>query len=132
MPGIRYIVEELGDPRSRKLPRREHTRSRPRLPALFGLALQSGAALGGSDGFAAIKRGEPPAELAIEFRQLSGAGGIVFFEETQRFPDDFAFCNSRLATVEVRGLFVGKYASTLASSSLAISTYMDAIEFTSV
>src|SRR5260370_16093258 len=70
--------------------RREHNCSRAGFPALLGLALQSGAGRGGVNGLAAIEGGETAAELLVEFPQLDGTRGIVFFQKPQRFPYDLA------------------------------------------
>jgi hypothetical protein len=64
-------------------------RSRPRFPALGGFALETGAGFSRVDGLAAIEGRKAAAKLAIEFRQLGGAGGIVFLKKPERFADDF-------------------------------------------
>ena len=51
--------------------------------------MQPGAGHDRADGLAAIQGGEAAAELAVEFGQSGGAGGIVFFQEPERFAHDF-------------------------------------------
>ena len=39
---------------------------------------------------AAVERGQTPSKLFVELTKLSGACLLVFFQEPERFPDDFA------------------------------------------
>jgi hypothetical protein len=69
---------------------RECNRSRARLPALLGLAPESGAGRGRVGSFAPIEGGETAAEFIVELRQLRSAGGIVFFQKAKGLADDLA------------------------------------------
>ncbi|SPE42756.1 hypothetical protein SBA3_670034 [Candidatus Sulfopaludibacter sp. SbA3] len=55
-----------------------------------GLALQSGAGLGGFHRFAAIEGSKTAAEFLIKFGNLSGASPIVLFEKPKSLPDYLA------------------------------------------
>jgi hypothetical protein len=64
--------------------------SRPRLPTLVGLALQSGAGRGRINELTAIQRGETASEFLVEPGQLSCACRIVFVPQSQSLTNDLA------------------------------------------
>lgn len=70
--------------------RSECSRSRSRLPALLGFALQSGTRDGRVNHFAAVEGGKTAPKFPVEVGQLGGASGVVLLQKPQGLTDDFA------------------------------------------